>query len=531
MTWFKNLKRILKIYRITLKHGLNKTIFFPQRWVFGEEEVNGQAIREAIEELGPIFVKAGQLLSTRRDLLPDNLADELAKLQDNVPAFSSQQAIAIIEKNLKKPIHEIFDDFENAPLASASISQVHGAKLKDGSQVVVKVLRPNIHRDVARDLNLLEMLAHYLDKFSPKLRRFRPIEVIQEIKQTLTEELDLLREAANASQLRRNFADSQSLYVPKIYWQYCTSEIMIIERVHAVRISNVAELKARNTNLKVLAERGVEIFFTQVFRDSFFHADMHPGNIFVKVDDPERPQYIAVDFGIMGTLGPIDKRYLGENFLAFFKRDYRRVAELHVESGWVAPSTPVSHFESAIRTVCEPIFEKPLKEISFGNTLLRLFQVAKQFDMQVQPQLILLQKTLLSIEGLGRQLYPDLDLWATAKPFLEKWMKRYYGPRQMFKNFKDKLPYWSEKLPDLPEAIYDVARFHQQQVHEFSYQLTQRKTKTGFLKLTLKQWFGLLLLVGFTVHPLFTSELAYYFAQIIGLGAGFYLLFAKSDLG
>lgn len=540
MHLFQKIKRLIHIYYVILKHGVDKIlwtdpqfhefsrliVFFPHRWLIEHEPPPPNAVREAFEELGPIFVKVGQLLSTRRDLLPDPLAEELANLQDNVPPFDSAMAMRIIEKNLCAPIDTIFDEFEATPLASASIAQVHSAKLKDGQEVVVKVLRPNIHQQVIQDVGLLETIAYYLERFAPHFRRFRPIDVIHEIKQTLLDELDLLREAASASQLKRNFQDSQSLYVPKIYWQYTTSEVMVIERVHATRIANVTELKAKGTNLKKLAERGVEIFFTQVFRDCFFHADMHPGNLFVKADDPENPQYIAVDFGIMGTLGPSDQRYLGENFLAFFKRDYRRVAELHVESGWVPPQTSVCAFESAIRTVCEPIFEKPLKDISFGKTLLRLFQTAKQFDMQIQPQLLLLQKTLLCVEGLGRQLYPELDLWQTAKPFLEKWMKRHYGPRRFLTNIKEKLPFWTEKLPELPEAIYDIVRFHQAHLHQMVYRETTKPPRKWYA-FKPRQILGIALLIGMGMAPFFAPNQTQTFIQILGFLAGIYLIFAK----
>ncbi len=484
MKWIAKSARLIHIHFTLAKYGLDKfvwhnplfrkanvlIIFFPWRWFGKQTPPDGVAIRLALSELGPIFVKFGQILSTRRDLLPENIADELAKLQDSVPPFSGMQAKRLIEKSLGQPIETLFKAFDVTPLASASISQVHAATLNDGTEVVVKVLRPNIHQQIMRDVELMETFAGLLQHFMKGIRRLRPVEVVAEIKQTLIDELDLLREAANASQLKRNFANTNTLYVPQIYWQYSRQNVLVMERIRGVPISDLTTLRAHNTDLKKLAERGVEIFFTQVFRDCFFHADMHPGNIFVKIDDPSNPIYAAVDFGIMGTLGPEDQRYLGENFLAFFKRDYRKVAELHVKSGWVPPNTPINAFESAIRTVCEPIFEKPLKEISFAQTLIRLFQVARRFDMQVQPQLLLLQKTLLNIEGLGRQLYPDLDLWQTAKPYLEKWVKKQYGPRTLLRNIWDKLPLWSDKLPDIPEAISDIARFQQLKAHKSQYQ-------------------------------------------------------------
>lgn len=483
MRWFAKSIRLIHIQIVLLKHGLDRIVwatpflrplkvlilFFPWRWFRQHQQPEGEELRLALEELGPIFVKFGQLLSTRRDLLPDDIADELAKLQDKVPPFPGEMAKKMIEKSLQQSVESLFLDFSISPLASASISQVHAATLIDGSHVVVKVLRPNIHRLIQQDVEILQLIAKLIYRYIPQSRRFRPIEVVEEIKRTLFDELDLLREAANASQLRRNFAHTHNLMVPQVYWQYSRKDVLVIERVHGIPISDIKALNAKNTNLKKLAERGVEIFFTQVFRDCFFHADMHPGNIFVTITDPEDPCYIAVDFGIMGTLGPEDQRYLGENFLAFFKRDYRKVAELHVESGWVPPYTPINAFESAIRTVCEPIFERPLKDISFGQTLLRLFQTARRFNMEVQPQLLLLQKTLLNIEGLGRQLYPDLDLWQTAKPFLEKWMKSHYGFRAFFRNIREKLPLWNDKLPELPEAIYDVVRYAQHQTHRLSY--------------------------------------------------------------
>lgn len=516
MRWIAKFYRFFHIYFVLLKHGLDKIIwagpsftgkkflllFFPWRWFQKHDMPSGESIRLALIELGPIFVKFGQLLSTRRDLLSDDIANELAKLQDNVPPFSAKQAKETIERSLQQPIDRLFSEFELLPLASASISQVHAATLPDGALVVVKVLRPQIHQQVNRDIGLLETFSYLLNNLHIA-KRFRPIEVVAEIKQTLLDELDLLREAANASQLRRNFINSDNLYVPQIYWQYSRKDVLVIERIHGIHVSDIERLKTHQIDFKRLAERGVEIFFTQVFRDSFFHADMHPGNIFVMANEPHNPKYIAVDFGIMGTLGPEDQRYLGENFLAFFKRDYRRVAELHVQSGWVPPDTPINAFETAIRTVCEPIFEKPLKEISFGQTLIRLFQTASRFNMQVQPQLLLLQKTLLSIEGLGRQLYPDLDLWQTAKPFLEKWMKKHYSPKSFIETLWNKIPLWSDKLPELPEAVYDIARFWQQETHRLHFQQnyspsvkTPKRKATRLLGATLIICSALVLLTG-----------------------------------
>jgi ubiquinone biosynthesis protein len=418
----------------------------PWTWIPRKRGPRAVRIRLALEELGPIYVKFGQILSTRQDLLPDDIALELARLQDDVPPFPGSQARAAIEAAQGAPIEEIFNQFDETPLASASIAQVHTAQLKDGTDVVIKVLRPNIREYITRDVNLLHTIASLAERYWQHGKRLHPCEVITEFEKILYDELDLLREAANASQLRRNFSDTDVLYVPEVYWPYCRPDVMVMERIHGIQISNVDALRANNIDLKTLSERGVEIFFTQVFRHNFFHADMHPGNLFVGTDG----RYMAVDFGIMGTLNPVDQRYLAENFLAFFNRDYRRVAELHVESEWVPEGTRVDEFEAAIRTVCEPIFEKPLNEISFGNVLLRLFQTARRFNMEVQPQLVLLQKTLLNIEGLGRQLYPELDLWKTAKPFLERTMSEQLGARSLLRNLKDSIPAWIDTMPDMP---------------------------------------------------------------------------------
>jgi ubiquinone biosynthesis protein len=386
------------------------------------------------------------------------LALELAKLQDHVPSFPGSQAITIVEKAYGKPISQIFKEFDTQPLASASIAQVHTARLLDDREVVVKIVRPGIERVIRRDVDLLYIIANLAQRYWKEGRRLRPREVVAEYEKTVFDELNLMREAANASQLKRNFSDSKILYIPEIHWPYTRRNVLVMERIHGIPIGHTMELKRRQVNLNTLSERGVELFFTQVFRDSFFHADMHPGNIFVNAEDPEDPIYIAVDFGIIGTLNPIDQQYLAENILAFFYRDYRRVAELHIESGWVPVGTRVDEFESAIRTVCEPIFERPLREISFGLFLLTLFQTAQRFNMEVQPQLVLLQKTLLNIEGLGRQLNPDLDLWKTAKPFLENWMKERIGPKSVANKFKRNLPRWAEQLPDLPNLIQSLLR-------------------------------------------------------------------------
>ena len=464
-----NALRIFHISWVLLKHGLDEVIlaahlfrairFFrflsPFFWLAaGKRPSHGERIRRALEDLGPIFVKFGQMVSTRRDLLPDDIADELVKLQDKVPPFSGKQAVAQIEKSLGSPVSELFLEFDETPLASASVAQVHTARLLDGTEVVVKVLRPKIEKVIRRDVQLLTTIARLAQRYSKDARRLRPVEVADEFRKTIFDELDLSREAANASQLRRNFIHSEQLYVPEVYWDLCRQNVMVIERIYGTNVGKVDELKAQGISMQMLGERGVEIFFTQVFRDNFFHADMHPGNIFVS---PEG-QYIAVDFGIMGTLTTEDQRYLAENLLAFFNRDYRRVAELHVESEWVPKTTRIDEFEAAIRTVSEPIFEKPLAEISFGHFLLRLFQVARRFDMEVQPQLVLLQKTLLNIEGLGRQLYPELDLWTTAKPYMEDWMKQQIGPEAFLRRVKENLPVMSEQLPEIPLLAYRVLK-------------------------------------------------------------------------
>jgi ubiquinone biosynthesis protein len=409
-------------------------------------------LREALEDLGPIFIKFGQMLSTRPDLLPDDISAELSRLQDQVPPFPGAQAITVIEQALGAKIDTLFRNFNPVPVASASVAQVHFAELPDGTPVAVKVLRPGIAPVIERDLELLYIIARLARRYSPDMRRLRPVEIIDEYSKTIHGELDLMREAANASQLRANFADSKLLFVPSIYWDLTGTQVMTMERISGTPISNIPALKQAGIDLRRLAYEGVEIFFTQAFRDGFFHADMHPGNIFVS----PQGQYIAVDFGIMGTLSDRDKRYLAENFLGFFNRDYRTVAQAHVHAGWVAADTRLDEFEAAIRAVCEPIFSRPLKDISFGRLLLRLFQTARQFNMEVQPQLVLLQKTLFNIEGLGRRLYPDLDLWDSAKPFLEKWMRDQVGPRAFLRNLRRELPKWSQLMPELPVLMHDL---------------------------------------------------------------------------
>jgi len=467
------LLRLLDIQRVLVRHGLDDLItsvhlFRPVRFLFylspftwfgrRSSEPRGQRIREALEELGPIFVKFGQSVSTRQDLLPADIGVELAKLQDQVPPFSGEEALAAIEAAFGQPADVVFAKFDSEALAAASIAQVHVAELHTGQEVIVKILRPNVEEQVERDIEVLYAIARLAQRYWKDGRRLRPVEVVAEYEKTVFHELDLMREAANAAQLRRNFQGSTMIHVPEVYWDHCRMRVMVMERIHGVPINDMATLRRLGTNFKKLAADGVEIFFTQVFRDNFFHADMHPGNIFVDVTDPDNPRYAAVDFGIVGTLEDGDRRYLAANFLAFFDRDYHRVAQLHVNSGWVPAATRVDELESAIRTVCEPIFNKPLKDISFGQVLLRLFQVARRFDMEVQPQLILLQKTLVQIEGLGRELYPDLDLWETGQPVLQKWMTAHTGPKATAERIWRDLPeirYTLERLPTVARQLVD----------------------------------------------------------------------------
>jgi ubiquinone biosynthesis protein len=466
----KSLRRGYQILRTMLHYGLDdllpkaKTPFaftlvrYGFFWLRNQHKDKSAAerLKLAMQELGPVYIKLGQMLSTRRDLLDDEWAYQLAMLQDKVPPFDTQLAREAIETELNASIDSLFDDFDDIPLASASISQVHSATLKsNGKAVVLKVLRPNVEAQILADLQLMSQSANLLERMLGDGNRLRPAAVIEDYRLTILGELNLKLESLNAIKLKNNFLDSDSLYVPYVYEALCFTRLMVMERVYGIPVSDLSALKAQGTNLKLLAERGVELFFTQVFRDNFFHADMHPGNIFISHDHPENPYYIGLDCGIMGTLTDVDKRYLAENFLAFFNRDYHRIAQLHLESGWVGQHTDVLAFERAIKIVCEPMFNKPLDEISFGHVLLALFRTARQFNMVVQPQLVLLQKTLLYIEGLGRQLYPQLDLWQTAKPFLEQWMAQQVGPKAMFNKMKSNAPFWADKLPELPELIYD----------------------------------------------------------------------------
>lgn len=458
---FLALRRLFHIQRVAVRYQLDElllalplpwwlaTLLRAMPWRWHERPAldmsRGERLRRSLEELGPVFIKFGQILSTRRDLLPPDIADEMARLQDRVPPFPAEQARALIEQQLGAPIEQIFRRFEQQPLASASVAQVHAAQLRSGEDVVVKVVRPGLAPIIRQDMAWLFLLARLAERVSADARRLRPVEVVSDYERTIFDELDLMREAANATQLRRNFDGSPLLYVPHVYWDWCRPQVMVMERIYGIPVTDLATLRDQGTDMKKLAERGVEIFFTQVFRDSFFHADMHPGNIFVSTRTPHDPQYIGIDCGIIGSLTAEDQDYLARNLLAFFKRDYRKVAQLHIDSGWVPPDTQLNDFEAAIRTVCEPIFEKPLKDISFGQVLLRLFQTARRFDMQVQPQLVLLQKTLLNIEGLGRQLYPDLDLWATAKPFLERWMRERMSPLRLLRQLQQQ----TEQIPQL----------------------------------------------------------------------------------
>jgi ubiquinone biosynthesis protein len=462
------LARLIQIQRVLLKHGLDDFVrathlYRPLRFLFflspgvwferSRRASRGERLRLALQELGPIFVKFGQAVSTRRDLLPADIANELAKLQDRVPPFPGSVAREIVERAHGRSVTETFSTFDETPLAAASIAQVHAANLRDGTEVVVKVLRPGMSEVIKRDLEVLYALAGLAQRYWSESRRLRPLEIVAEYEKTILDELDLMREAANASQLKRNFVGSDLLYVPEIHWDYCRINVMVMERIHGVPISDMDRLRAVGTDIAQLAENGVRIFFTQVFRHNFFHADMHPGNIFVLVNDPRNPRYAAVDFGIVGTLDPRDQSYLAENFLAVFDRDYRRVALLHVESGWVPPGTRVDEMESAIRTVCEPIFDRPLQDISFGQILVRLFEISRRFDMQVQPQLILLQKTLLNVEGLGRDLYPQLDIWKTASPILREWMQERVGVRQVFRSLRNQMPELLEAARALPSVL------------------------------------------------------------------------------
>jgi len=466
-----HLLRVLFIQRTLVRHGFDEILFtvpvlrplsylryvLPWNWFGRQYGPRGPRLRAVLEELGPLFVKFGQLLSTRRDLLPDDIADELTRLQDRVPPFPGAQARQIVERAYGRPVTEVFAAFDETPLASASIAQVHAARLHDGREVVVKVVRPGIRQTIERDIGLMRFLADAAESYLSHSRLLKPSKVVNEFEKTILDELDMLREAANASQLRRNFSASPQLYVPEVHWGLTRPGVLVLERIDGIPIANVGALQEAGVDLHLLAANGVELFFTQVFRDHFFHADLHPGNLFVRPgEDGSAPVFVVVDFGIMGSLSEFDQRYLAENFHAFLNRDYRRVAELHVESGWVPRETRVDDFEFAIRTVCEPIFDRPVSEISIGQLLLRLFQTARRFNMEILPQLLLLQKTLVNVEGIGRQLDPELDLWRTARPALERWMKDRVGFGSLLRASKESVPRWMNRLPELPGLAFDV---------------------------------------------------------------------------
>ena len=465
MISLKNIQRLIAIQRVLVKYGLDeiikKTHFLrPLRYIFYifpkkniKTDSLGRRLRLAFEELGPIFVKFGQVISTRRDLISPDIADELSKLQDQVKPIPSKKIIDQLTKIYDLPLKKVFLKFDSNPLAAASVAQVHGAVLKDGTEVIVKILRPDIQKFIKQDIEMLYFLANLANKYWPRSKNLKPLEIITEYEKTVMNELNLMREGANTAQLKRNFEGSNLLYVPNIFWDYCRKEVLVQERIYGIPIRDMEALKSAKTNIKALAENGVEIFFTQVFHHNFFHADMHPGNIFVQVEDPKNPKYAAVDFGIMGTLSASDQYYLAENFLAFFDRDYYKIAKLHIDSGWVPPDTRIDELETAVRTVCDPIFNKPLSEISFAQVLLGLFETAQQFDMEIQPQLILLQKTLFNIEGLGRELYPELDLWKTAQPILRSWMDEQVGVNAIVKNIRDNLPQLRETLREMPNIL------------------------------------------------------------------------------
>jgi ubiquinone biosynthesis protein len=503
---------------IVIRFGLDELLLsgFKQAWLRPATRVltlgrnlsapRGQRLRQALEHLGPIFVKLGQVLSTRRDLLPSDIADELAKLQDQVPPFPSDVAVASIERAFGRPVDEIFSQFDRTPIASASIAQVHFAKLKNAQgverEVAVKVLRPGMLKVINKDLELMHTMARWLDRLSSDGKRLKPREVVAEFDKDLHDELDLVREASNATQLRRNMAGLNLVLIPEMIWDYCTQEVIVMERMHGLPISQVDALRQAGVDIPKLARDGVTIFFTQVFRDGFFHADMHPGNIQVSVAPATFGQYVSLDFGIVGTLTEFDKEYLAQNFTAFFRRDYKRVAELHIESGWVPAHTRVDELESAIRSVCEPYFDRPLKEISLGLVLMRLFQTSRRFQVEIQPQLVLLQKTLLNIEGLGRQLDPDLDLWSTAKPFLERWMLEQVGPQRLWQQLKTEAPHFAKMLPQLPRMVYAFLQRDPESERKELLALLQAQRQTNQTLQTI-----LLLALGFFAGIIITAVL------------------------
>jgi ubiquinone biosynthesis protein len=486
----RQLARLIFIAVTVLRYGLDDLALsgFRQRWVRALVRVGtigrrldaprGERLRMALERLGPIFVKFGQVLSTRRDLLPLDIADELARLQDQVPPFPGAQAVAQIQQAFGRRIDELFTHFDEQPVASASIAQVHFATLKDGREVAVKVLRPGMLAAIEDDLALMHRLARWVERVSEDGRRLKPREVVAEFDGYLHDELDLVREAANAAQLRRNMAGLNLVLIPEMVWELCTSSVIVMQRMHGVPISQMERLRAAGVDIRKLARDGVTIFFTQVFRDGFFHADMHPGNIQVSLEPATFGRYIALDFGIIGTLTETDKEYLAQNFIAFFRRDYKRVAELHLESGWVPPGTRADSLESAIRAVCEPHFDRPLKDISLGQVLMRLFQTSRRFNVEIQPQLVLLQKTLLNVEGLGRQLDPELDLWSTAKPFLERWMNEQVGWRGLVERLKNEAPRYAQLLPELPRLLHQTLLVRQRNDAALALRLVVEQRRT-----------------------------------------------------
>ncbi|MBB1487986.1 ubiquinone biosynthesis regulatory protein kinase UbiB [Oceanospirillum sediminis] len=534
------LRRLLKILFVISRYRLDSLIpvdrlpwlvalllrYSPVKLVPIGELSRGARLRMALEELGPIFVKFGQMLSTRRDLLPDDIADELKKLQDQVPPFDSAVAVREIEQALGLPVTELFSEFDREPMASASIAQVHAATLHSGEKVVVKVIRPGIKKILRKDIKLLYTLARVLEQWVPDAHRLHPVDIVADYESTLFDELDLQKEAANTSQLKRNFEGSPALYVPQVHWELTRRNVMVQERIYGIPVAEVDTLIAHGVDMKKLAERGVEVFFTQVFRDNFFHADMHPGNIFISFDHPHDPQYIGIDCGIVGSLSEEDQHYLARNLLAFFRQDYYEVARLHIESGWVGEGTKVNEFATAIRAVCEPIFEKPLKEISFGQVLLGLFQTARRYNMEVQPQLVLLQKTLLNIEGLGRQLYPELDLWSTAKPYLEGWMKQRMGPKGVWQNIRTRFPGWMEQMPEVPELVYgalDQARRveeRQQRQQELLVRIAEASEKRGRITSASLGWLLILVaLLSAAEGWQWLAELPFYSQLLLVAGA------------
>lgn len=506
--------RLFKIIQVAVRYGLDDIAMsglaqpriarLIDKLIFWRDisAPRGERLRHALQDLGPIFVKFGQVLSTRRDLLPMDMADELAMLQDRVPPFDPDLAIAQITKSLGAPPDQLFATFDRQPIASASIAQVHFATLKDGTEVAVKVLRPNMRRTIDEDLALMQIAAEWVERLWSDGRRLKPRQVVAEFDKYLHDELDLMREAANGSQLRRNFTDSDLLAVPEMFWDYCSTSVIVMERMRGIPISQTERLLAAGVDLKKLSRDGVEIFFTQVFRDGFFHADMHPGNILVSVEPETFGRYIALDFGIVGTLTDFDKDYLSQNFLAFFRRDYKRVAEAHIESGWAPKETRVDELESAVRACCEPIFDRPLKDISFGQVLLRLFQTSRRFNVEVQPQLVLLQKTLLNIEGLGRQLDPELDLWKTAKPYLERWMNEQIGWRGLVQRFKEEMPRYNHLIPELPRLLHQALLVQSSQPEKENAELLKQllaEQKRSNLMLSIAVYFGAGVLGGYAI--------------------------------